>query len=138
MRRIEKGSWHGIVLCLAVLLLADSVSAASETERLVDTAKKAYESTAAAFDCGISGDPERLHLWSCRWLDAELGASDSQTKSASAYSAHLERMKALSKKVSVKEQTGAMGVAPEHVDAVAYYLAEAEEWLKEGKQKAHH
>jgi len=129
MRKTTNDLLRGLLLCLFALLFFAKPAFAADLSHLSDAARKVYESTTAAFDCGMSGDPEPLYVWSRRWLEAELREANA-TQSKAAYTAHRDRMKVLNEKIDSRARAGTRGGSSENVAAAEYYLAEAEEWAK--------
>jgi hypothetical protein len=71
--------------------------------------------------------PEVLHRWSCRLLNARIGAS--KDKRGTAYEEHHKRMKVLQSEVqSLHEAQRASAL---EAAIVGYYVAEAKLWIKQ-------
>jgi outer membrane protein TolC len=97
----------------------------------LEAARRTFEAYWQAYQAGrVLMDP--LHIWSCRWLEAE--PRENGRLAIAALRAHLERMRDLKKIVDAKFQAGQIG----QIEALStvYFVAEAELWIMEAEQKA--
>jgi hypothetical protein len=97
-------------------------------------AKKTYESMyEAAYGIEASVDMETLYLWSRHWLDAELAVASSAKEKLAAYTAHLDRLKPHRDFMAERLRLGVRNITTNKLNAVEYYVAEAEMWVQKAK-----
>ena len=125
----------GLVLGLAVLTTparAGDTTRENAKERL-EAARKVYEGIfqRARIDPNAALDPDKLALWSRRWMEAERELGDTKEQKIAAVQGHLDRMKKL--EGTVKQMLQARLVSPIEVAAQEYYRLEAEQWLAQAK-----
>jgi hypothetical protein len=104
----------------------------------LEAAKEVYEGYIAARDFGNvqdrhDDDSEFLHRWSKRWLDAEIEIGKEKNKQIAAYSAHMDRMKALEKLQKGRYRSG--DISRGEFAETEYFRIEAEQWLAEAKSR---
>ncbi len=99
---------------------------------MLENARKAFEQDLTHLKA-MGGDvnPERLYVWSCRWLEAELELTADVTARKAALQNHLNRMRELERMTTALERTGQGRGA----DAAAgtYFRSQAELWLARGR-----
>jgi hypothetical protein len=127
----------GLVLGLAALTFiarADDKTKENAKGRL-EAARKVYEgiSQRARIDPNASLDPDKLALWSRRWMEAERDLGDTKEEKIAAVQGHLDRMKKLEGLVKAMRQSAL--VTPMEVAAQEYYRLEAEQWLTQARAK---
>jgi hypothetical protein len=74
---------------------------------------------------------ELPYTWSCRWLDAERQVSAKHPDQVAAFRAHLNRMRELESVIAKALRERLDNV--DELQATAYYVAEATEWLARAK-----
>jgi hypothetical protein len=128
-------------LILVVLILATAATrgTADDAKRVefakasAEAARKVYEAMVdrAGIDPRFDPDPERLYLWSRRWMEAEQAVAGEKAGRVAAAQAHFARMK---KWEAAFEEKRKNGTAPAYqVPQVRFYRLEAEMWLAETK-----
>ena len=100
---------------------------------LLEAAKAVYQGHTERMKIRSEGvrDLEYLCHWSRRWLDAERAIDKAKDKQVAAYSAHLDRMKALEGIWQKVIKDG--GAAKYELAVLVFYRIEAEQWLAEAK-----
>lgn len=101
---------------------------------MLEDARKVYEMDLARYRAGqapLGG--EELHLWSVRWLEADLDLTADATARTAALKAHVDRMKEVEKMATNLAISG----QGRESDAAAgrYYRAQAELWAAQGRVK---
>ena len=127
----------GLVLGLAVLTAparADDKTRENAKGRL-EAARKVYEGLfqRARIDPNAALDPDKLALWSRRWMEAERELGDTKEDKIAAAQGHLDRMKKLEGTVTDLHKRG-MAAAHE-VAAQEYHRLEAEQGLAQAQGK---
>ncbi len=111
---------------LAVWPAASQAKGDSLATKRAQTAARVFKAVAAEYATG-QRTLEDVHVWSTRWLDAQLaGATKAARKRA--FAAHHERMTTVQKKVRAKVDAG-MAPATAALEA-EYFAVEAEGWQK--------
>src|SRR5205807_1229122 len=82
---------------------------------------------------GLVPFAEVVYRWSKRWLKAELELSDKKADQAAAYQAHLERMRELTRITHERFRNRLNTI--EEVSATEYYIAEANIWMEQARNK---
>jgi outer membrane protein TolC len=130
-----------MVVLLAVILSGATPSGRSPaagkapTDSLqaqLDAAREAYRLAQVYYRDG-RGDVETVYRWSRRWLEAEQAGGGGKDQNLAALKGHLERMKELQKQAEARWRTGL--VTSLDTTATKFYLAEAEDWLAQAKEK---
>jgi hypothetical protein len=128
-------------LTLGVLLLATTATRASADDAKpaelakarVEAARNVYEGMLerARIDARFALDPEKLYLWSRRWMEAEQAVAAEKAGRVAALQAHLARMKKLEANFEERRKNG---TAPAYeVPQARFYRLEAEMWLADPK-----
>jgi hypothetical protein len=121
-----------IALCATTPAWGKTVAqkgATATVKARVDAAKEAYKHARALVDSGRA-DPDTAYRWSVRWA-ASQALADGKPKGALAD--HLARMKEMEVIVTAQVSSGIASAGDGH--AVAYYRAEAEDWVAAGKMR---
>jgi hypothetical protein len=95
----------------------------------LEAAKNAFKQ---AWD-GQGGNVEVAYRWSCRWLEAERALRDKMEDRSAALQAHLERMIEI-EEVTRRQLRERIATLFE-VRASEYYVAEAELWVTQAKER---
>lgn len=136
MNRLVQVSAVLLLVAVAAPLRADPDQDAAQLTKLAtqrrDAARKTYEVWWANYREGRA-PAEILYRWSYRWLQSERLLSPKPADQVAAYKAHWERMRDLDRLVRKLQRTGVTTI--DEVSSAEYYLAEAEVWLLEAKQK---
>jgi site-specific recombinase XerD len=129
----------GIVFGLVVTLLWSAARAApakvpSELAKAkVTAARKTYEVIWKNNKEGFVPFAELAYRWSKRWLEAELELGDKKEQQTAAYQAHKERMRELARITRDRYRNRVNTI--EETTATEFYIAEAEIWLEQAKNK---
>jgi outer membrane protein TolC len=120
-----------LLALLAVGQLAPCLEAADQKGETLAAAKlkaarATYEAALKAFAGGKS-DPEKVYLWSRRWMEARRDRAAKKADRVAAVEAHRDRMKELRKTAEARYRAGQLPLAD--VLGVDFYIAEAELWL---------
>jgi outer membrane protein TolC len=107
-------------------------SRADLTRAKLDAARHAYEANVQAYAAG-RGDADKVYLWSWRWMEAEREQAEKKGGREAALESHLERMKDL-RKAAVKRYQAGQAPQADPLGA-GFYVAEAELWLAQAKDK---
>lgn len=75
----------------------------AERDRSTDAARHAYELAEAGLSAGTSS-PEAVYLWSVRWMASQ--ADSCPSCGSSSTTAHLDRMRALARRVAAMVAAG--------------------------------
>jgi hypothetical protein len=127
----------GLVLGLALLTptaRCDDKSVENAKARL-EAARKTYRGMIerAKVDPNANADPERLYLWSRRWMEAERELATKAEEKVAAVEAHLDRMK--TREAFVRKMIEKGFASPVDLAAQEFYRLEAEQWLAQLKGK---
>ena len=130
-----------VVLPAAPLGAAAEQDAAPDIKKLaqakVTAAQKAFGSADQRLKKNLPGaNPEDVHTWSIRWLDAQRELSSKPADHIAALNDHLKRMQELAKIVHQLVNAGAPGLHGGSASAADFYIAEAELWLAKAKVSA--
>jgi hypothetical protein len=98
-------------------------------------ARKVYEGTLARYrrDSTFRMDPETLHLWSRRWMDADHELAQTRAARLAAVEGHLARMRDWEKQVTAAKEQGF--VTPVDLAAAEFFRLEAETALAREKAR---
>jgi beta-lactamase regulating signal transducer with metallopeptidase domain len=102
---------------------------------LLETAKQAWDVTAAEYDNGTV-TLEMVYLWSRRLLEAERIAAKNKDDEIAALARHWKRMHVLYIKTKALFDAGARGGETQKVKSTSFYVAEAELWLANAGSQA--
>jgi hypothetical protein len=101
---------------------------------LLDAARKTFKQEMERFRGGLaSGNPEKLYLWSRRWLDAELDVAKTREARVAAYGDHPQRMRGLEKTAQAFARSGQGHTAD--AQAAEFFRIQAELWLVRAKKQ---
>jgi hypothetical protein len=98
-----------------------------------DAARKTYEVIWQNNREGYIPVAEVAYRWSRRWLKAEIELSPKKPDQITAYQAHLERMRELSRITHARYQNRVNTL--DEASATDYYLSEAQIWLEQAKKQ---
>jgi hypothetical protein len=99
-----------------------------------DEARTVYEQIVQRYGAGAAvPDPEELHRWSVRWLEAGLDLAGDAAARTAALRAHMTRMQDVEKLTKAAADTGVGRTS----DAAAgrFFRAEAELWVARGRTR---
>ena len=99
----------------------------------LDAARKTYEMLWIRHRNATAMDPEKLYVWSRRWMEAQQTLNTDKDKQMEAVQAHLDRMKKVEEFFMRLVKTG-QGSSTDHT-AAEYYRIEAEIWLAQAKDR---
>ena len=114
-------------------LLKTRLDAAQKTcDVWMDGLGEAKRPVGSGLNIRLLPNPEEVHTWSVRLLNAQRDMSDQKEKQVAALEEHFKRMQTLQKKLAPL----APGLLPQgETLAAAWYVAEAEVWLAREKAK---
>ncbi|MEX0678171.1 MAG: M56 family metallopeptidase [Pirellulales bacterium] len=99
-------------------------------QRMVETAKQAYGAAVASWKAATI-TPDRVYIWSSRWMVAALDAARKHEDRIAAATAHLDRMRDFEKSIKVLYESGTKGGEALEMASANFYVAEAERKLAE-------
>ena len=114
-----------------------SKASQAAAQKMVDEANAAFEPNHAAYEAETV-TMDRLYDWSLRWMRAAQAASVDDQQKMVAIQAHLDRMRALQKRIALLYKAGMRGGEAKEMRAANFYVSEAERWLAEAKVPATH
>ncbi len=114
-----------------------SLKGMAPAQRMVASAKRAFEATTAAFQAETT-TLEPVIYWSQRWMAADEALAKDDAQRLAAVKAHLERMRQLHASIETLYNVGTKGGEAKEMAAMDYYVAEAERRLEQlqAKQQA--
>lgn len=137
MRRHRRLTAVQILFCAAVLSgtpFSQAAEGQAEKEKPVELARRTYELLLAEYRGRQLSDPEKLHLWSLRWMEEEAAISQTDTERVNAIRGHLNRMREV-EGLAVQFVKSGRGTQS-HVAATKYYRLKAEARLASDHHKA--
>lgn len=115
----------GLTLGLSAVSAADPTKVPPELARArLKAARKTYEQLLQRMGGGGISSREQLHLWSCRWRDAQGAVGKGKEEQVAAARDHLDRMKKLEETVTNFVRLGALHNSD--LSAAEYYRIQAE------------
>jgi hypothetical protein len=109
---------------------------AAKQKAMIDAARATYDTLTEYFRLGRQ-EPNEVYVWSSYLRIAEVRAANSPDQIISACNGHLERMKRLHAGVKALSDESARGGEADRLHATEFYVAEAELFLLEAKNKEH-
>jgi hypothetical protein len=116
--------------------ITDATDAPAKLAKLrLEAARQAYEAAWSAFQpFELSKDPEKVYLWSRRWMESALATATTKAERDEALRGHVERMSKLEGQVTM--YVALRNTVPfQQWAAAQFYHAEAKIWKTEGKPK---
>jgi hypothetical protein len=130
-----------LVMCLAagaagISGRAETPGPGSNAKARAEAARKVYETLLERYrrDGGFQLDPEKLYLWSRRWMEAEREVGTERAERVATVEKHLERMKKWEQMVEAARRQG-LTFTEGDVAAAQFYRLEAEAWLAQEKAR---
>jgi hypothetical protein len=129
----------GLVFGLVVTLLQAAHGAALPkvppelVKAKVEAARKTYQVIWKNNKEGLVPFAELAYRWSKRWLEAEVELSDKKEDQVAFYQAHKDRMRDLARITRERYRNRVNTI--EEATATEFYIAEAEVWLEQAKNR---
>jgi site-specific recombinase XerD len=133
--RVRSVVCPGMVFGLMVALLGAAPAKVSPelAKAKVAAARKTYEVIWKNNREGLVPFAELAYRWSKRWLEAELELGDKKEEQIAAHQAHKERMRELARVTRDRYRNRVNTI--EETTATEFYIAEAEIWLEQAKNR---